>query len=681
MAKLSLLGGLDLRGLEGESILSVLTHPKRVAVLAYLTLGAPRGYISRDRLISVFWPESDETHARNALSQVLHWLRRSLGEGVILTRGNHEVGVSADHLYCDAVAFTLAVQDGDHEKAVELYLGDLLQGFHLPGEAGFDEWAAMERQRLRGMAARSGWVFARLLLERKQLTAAKAAAQRAMNLRCTDEDEVRRFVRGLAEAGDRAGAVGFFEVFEERLFKELELRPDGLSESLMEEIRTSAGTSLPHRQATDGHPDRPKNPIEASEGFGDPATAGTFRPLLARRSERFSTPIARIGLALAALTILVFGARFILFAGPGGERDPEIVIAVLPFEDSSREGDNTLLGSGAADELRSKLGGIPGLAVVSGNSLEEYRNPTQRTPTRQIAEDLGADYLVGGSIWIEKDSIYLRAHLIRGEDGIQMGSISLSMQFSPGNFYRLEAQLAQRVAHDLGVSIPSENLNWLEAVPTGSLAALEAYLKGNEAFQRDLPYFRSALANPPAVAWYDSAVALDPSFALAHARLALALTYTIYVETRLERARVAAERALSLTDGLPEPHLALARYYIRKGETDKASREVNLAFKLAPKNSDVLQILADRQWASGEYDAAVRSLAAAEEIDPRNPLIPHDLGRFFKFLHRYDEALEAFYRAASLSETPPPTWMEQRAIIYILRGNPVEVRSAIRELL
>ena len=288
MVELFLLGGLDLKGSDGESLHSVLSHPKRVAVLTYLILGAPRGYLTRDRLISVFWPESDESHARNALSQILHGLRRSLGEDVILTRGTNEVGISDDHLSCDAVAFIQAVQGGDFKKALELYLGDFLLGFHLPGEPGFEEWAASERGRLREMAARAGWVVAHELLRANQLADGKQIAQRAVDCLCTDEGEARRFIRALAEAGDRAGAVQFYELFAQRLREELDLEPDPLSRRLVEEVRAPSGdlSPRPPRSAMAGtvHEGPDRDVVGRGEATTERARkkASTPRPLYER---------------------------------------------------------------------------------------------------------------------------------------------------------------------------------------------------------------------------------------------------------------------------------------------------------------------------------------------------------------------------------------------------------------
>jgi len=84
--RLRTLGALQLQGPAGDELRSALAQPRRVALLVYLVLATPRGLHRRDKLLALFWPEHDEQHARNALSQAVHFLRRTLGADAILSR-------------------------------------------------------------------------------------------------------------------------------------------------------------------------------------------------------------------------------------------------------------------------------------------------------------------------------------------------------------------------------------------------------------------------------------------------------------------------------------------------------------------------------------------------------------------------------------------------------------------
>ena len=125
MIEFHLLGSVNLKGPEG-TLRSVLAQPKRVALLAYLAVATPNGFHRRDKLLGLFWPESDQEHGRAALRKALYFLRQSLGEEVIVSRGDEEIGLAEGGLWCDAVAFEEALEAGDPEEALELYRGDLL---------------------------------------------------------------------------------------------------------------------------------------------------------------------------------------------------------------------------------------------------------------------------------------------------------------------------------------------------------------------------------------------------------------------------------------------------------------------------------------------------------------------------------------------------------------------------
>src|SRR5215212_10529857 len=106
MIELRTLGVLDLRGGDGQEFRAVLQQPKRLALLVYLAVASrTRRFHRRDALLALFWPELDTDHARAALRRSLYFLRRSLGDDVVEGRGDEEVGVAEERLWCDAAAF------------------------------------------------------------------------------------------------------------------------------------------------------------------------------------------------------------------------------------------------------------------------------------------------------------------------------------------------------------------------------------------------------------------------------------------------------------------------------------------------------------------------------------------------------------------------------------------------
>src|SRR5262245_61597167 len=121
MVRLRILGPVELGLDDGSPLDSVIAQPKRLALLAYLAIARPRGFHRRDSLFSLFWPEQDEAHARDALNQAVRFLRQRLGSETVLSRGPEEIAVDSSRLWCDAAAFRTAIDEGRTRDAVDLY--------------------------------------------------------------------------------------------------------------------------------------------------------------------------------------------------------------------------------------------------------------------------------------------------------------------------------------------------------------------------------------------------------------------------------------------------------------------------------------------------------------------------------------------------------------------------------
>ena len=153
--RLTLLGGVDLTDNRGHRLQSVLSQPKRVALLTYLAVEGRDRLLRRDELTTVFWPRRNDERARKALRDALYFLRRALGDDVLLTPGD-EVGLDWDRFECDAVELLEAVEAGYEERARDVYGGELLPGFHISGSVAFEEWLERTRRALgRGAALQS----------------------------------------------------------------------------------------------------------------------------------------------------------------------------------------------------------------------------------------------------------------------------------------------------------------------------------------------------------------------------------------------------------------------------------------------------------------------------------------------------------------------------------------------
>jgi DNA-binding SARP family transcriptional activator len=241
---LSILGSPRLTGATGNHLRSVLSQPKRLAVLSYLAVHAPDRFLRRDRLLALFWPESDEKHARSSLSESLSRLRKSLGPDSLLARGSDEVGLNSRVISSDVVLFELAVSEGRLRDAAELYRGPLLEHFILDNGPGFDQWLESTRARLAGSAID---LLGRLSDDAFKTGDARATlwAERAAAIAPLDGTSVLRLMRVMAAAGHRAAAIREYERFRARLGTELGMEPSVEVEDFMRSIRDGNGLGLP----------------------------------------------------------------------------------------------------------------------------------------------------------------------------------------------------------------------------------------------------------------------------------------------------------------------------------------------------------------------------------------------------------------------------------------------------
>src|SRR5690349_13104337 len=223
--ELRILGTLELTATDGRDLEPLARQSKCTALLCYLAAAVPHGLQRRDTLLALLWPEHDETHARASLSQALYVLRNELGEQAIVTRGDGEVGLSREVMWCDVRAFESAIDAGQFAEALALYRGGLLNGFSLGDAPEFGRWVDQERERLRERAAEGAWAWAEARAAAGDVVQATRWARWAAGLSPADEAVIRRLMTFLRRLGNRAAALRAYEAFADRLSREFELEP------------------------------------------------------------------------------------------------------------------------------------------------------------------------------------------------------------------------------------------------------------------------------------------------------------------------------------------------------------------------------------------------------------------------------------------------------------------------
>ena len=281
MLRLRILGTIDLRNAEGSELSHVLTQPRRLALLVYLAVARPPGFHRRDTLLALFWSEQPLERARASLSRALYFLRQELGPGVLISRGDEEVGINPDLLWCDAAAL--------EAEGPGLYRGDLLAGFFVPDAGGFEEWLEQERIRLREHASSAAALRAEESAAQGNPALAEEWGRRSLDLAPFSESALQRLLLLLDHAGDRAGAHQAYREFVARIATELDAKPSPETEAIMAAIRSR------DRAASD-------LPVQTS-----PRLHASSSHTIPRRS-RFRI-LAPVTLILACAWILIAGLR------------------------------------------------------------------------------------------------------------------------------------------------------------------------------------------------------------------------------------------------------------------------------------------------------------------------------------------------------------------------------------
>lgn len=267
MIRFRILGGLELRDTEGNEVRSVLAQPRRTALLACLALSGETGFLRRDTLMGRLWPDSPQDRARHSLNQALYGLRRSLGQNAVVSRGNDEVGIDPQAIWCDVRAFAAALREDRSEEALELYRGELLPGFFLSDASTFERWLEQARSHLRSEAVQAAWNLTDRAERQADLAGAIGWARRAVALSGEEERGVRRLLRLLDRTGDRAGAVRVYEAFARRVRADPGVEPSPETEALIREIRGPQPESAPEptRPSLPAAPPQPSLPLIGRE--------------------------------------------------------------------------------------------------------------------------------------------------------------------------------------------------------------------------------------------------------------------------------------------------------------------------------------------------------------------------------------------------------------------------------
>src|SRR3989454_2208135 len=349
----------------------------------------------------------------------------------------------------------------------------------------------------------------------------------------------------------------------------------------------------------------------------------------------------------AALSIsLFFIGRYIGRNNAGAPELPAKSIAVLPFDNLSRDPDNAYFAEGVQDEILTRLAKVADLKVISRTSTQHFKSVPDNLP--QIAKQLGVMNILEGSVQKANDQVRVNVQLINALTDAHLWADTYDRKLT--DIFAVETEIAKAIADTLQAKLTGSEQHVIAARPTESTEAHQLYLKGRYFWNK-----RTGNDLKKSIDYFQQAIAVDPNYALAYAGVADAYVwlpgYTAGTpRDSYPKAKAAAKKALELDDTLAEARTSLAiAIWLYDFDSSQANREFQRAIELNPNYA-----IAHQQYgnvtlsALGRFDDAIAEGKRAVELDPLSLVINTDLGVDYHYARRYDEAIAQLHKTLEM---------------------------------
>ena len=355
-----------------------------------------------------------------------------------------------------------------------------------------------------------------------------------------------------------------------------------------------------------------------------------------------------IGVLLLVIAILIVGRR--PFYRQTGESISQKSIAVLPFENLSRDPDNAYFAEGIKEEVLARLSKVEDLKVISIRSTPQSKSSL--TDLSQIAQKLGVGTFLEGSVQRSADEVRVTVKLVRAETHAHLWADVYDRKLT--DIFAVETEIAKAVADTLQAKLTGSEERAISVKPTGSLEAYEFYLRGRYYWNR-----RTAGGLKKALEQFEHAVEKDPMYGLAYAGLAdcyaLLEQYagTPSSET-LPKARAAALRALQIDDSLGEAHTSLGYVNGLTWQFREAEKEFKRGIALNPNYPTAHHWYGLPYLAMlGRLEEAMAEIKRAQQLDPLSPIIGANAGNIYVLEGNLNTAVEEFKKVIELDPNFP----------------------------
>jgi len=317
---------------------------------------------------------------------------------------------------------------------------------------------------------------------------------------------------------------------------------------------------------------------------------------------------------------------------------PAKSIAVLPFENLSRDPDNAYFTEGIQDEILARLAKIADLKVISRTSTQRYKSSPDDLP--QIAKRLGVSNILEGSVQKTADRVRVTVQLINAASDAHLWGETYDRNLT--DVFAAESDIAKMIADTLRAKLSGSEQHAIAVRPTESAEAHQLYLRGRYFWNK-----RTGADLKKSIDYFNQAIDKDPNYALAYAGLADAyVLFSAYAEgspkESLPQAKAAAKKALELDNTLGEAHASLAQALLAYDlDFAGANREFRRAIELNPNYATAHHWYAESGLVPlGQFDDAIAEAKRALELDPLSVIINADVGTILTSARRYDQAIE-----------------------------------------
>jgi TolB-like protein/Tfp pilus assembly protein PilF len=321
-------------------------------------------------------------------------------------------------------------------------------------------------------------------------------------------------------------------------------------------------------------------------------------------------------------------------------------IAVLPFDNLSRDPDNAYFAEGIQDEILTRLAKVADLKVISRTSTQHFKSVPENLP--QIAKQLGVTNILEGSVQKAKDQVRVNVQLINALTDAHLWAETYDRKLT--DIFSVETDIAKTVADTLQAKLTGSEQTAMSNKPTENSEAYELYLKGRFFWNK-----RTGQDLKTACDYFQQAIAVDPQYATAYAGLAesyllIPLFSAGFPQEYFPKAKAAAQRAIELEETSAEAHTALGLLFcFSEANFAESEKEFKRAIALNPNYATAHHWFGNALLvALGRFDEAIRENQRAVELDPLSLIIDADLGSTLMMARRYDQAIAQLQRTLTL---------------------------------